>query len=1153
MANRIRSLLNGFICIALISGSGFDVCQAQLRQEISLNGTWHFKWDNENRLAYPPDDDGWTEMEVGRKSRSDTGFGRDGTNHWAWYKRNVRVPNEMKGRRIKIRFTRVLYQTYVYWNGVLVGEHLDGDIPFAIDVTDQVRFGQENELLVGVIDRISLQRPDILPYTESDFRMPESRPNQDPPRGSLLAPASYIHNMYGGICDDVHLIAHPEVYIEDFHINTSVRRSEISIEVTVQNEGRRTGNYQVQVWIEEDGEPIQHLPAKALDTHEGLATRLGFSAIWENPHVWSHNDPHLYTLVMQLKRGDRVADERKFRFGFREFWIEGTDFYLNGKVFKIRRNPLIGLSGSSTDEIRDWMEQLKAMQINQVRIHTQGFPERIAEVADEVGMTLCTESTFWSRAPWYDIENPEMWANAKAHWEGLIKMFKNHPSVVMHSIENEMLSTGSYLMHADPEKWRRYENKWIEVGQMVRKLDPTKPLQYSWGHDIRGWVETANIHYVRDIRYFFQYPKDLYWIEGENLTQRERNRDYKWKKDRPLIKGEYGYWYHANPPHGLTPFIGEDAYTGDNWYQAWQWCLKKKNEAYRYSGVIGNPWSFGKDRYKFFPLQEAYLKDWRANFYGGERMRKEVIVVNEDYDPVSMDLMVDLTAGDRVLSSQHISLEMSEGSRRIQDMEFHLPVVERRVNAELNLRLIQNEKVLYSNTYPVHIFPRMKPAHYDENATGLYDPDGKTFREMTYGGFAVKRVDILDAAALAGLKVLILGKDAVVPPFHDEGKLLHDFVRHGGRVIVLEQGLIEKLDWLPYALEIDKTHTSTPMARGRTDLPILDDITDRGLDATIAFAMMPDHPILENIEDNDLKYWRGIHQVSRNNFRRPKFWNYQTVAYVGSGNGIEHTPLVTLPYDSGLFILSQFILSDVLSKEPAAFMLFNNMLTYAQGYTPAPQARVGVFTARESNTRKVLNSFGARFDDLKDLTPNDLANYQVLFFDGSRDLSPAIAALQSFLNDGGTVVLRELTPEVWGHVRGILPDELDLAPLPEPETVRLPTGRTCPARAWKSGYDPLLAGITNYDLYWRTPSGYTAMFGEEIAALASYSVTGGVVPELIQPGVMVRMPHGKGQIIIDQVDWLGGLNSTRDNACRIISNLLNNLGIAMRPNISFHP
>jgi len=75
----------------------------------------------------------------------------------------------MKGQRIRIRFTMVKYKTYVYWNGKMVGEHLDGETPFEIDVTDHVRYKTDNELMVGVIDRISLQRPDLLPYVESDF------------------------------------------------------------------------------------------------------------------------------------------------------------------------------------------------------------------------------------------------------------------------------------------------------------------------------------------------------------------------------------------------------------------------------------------------------------------------------------------------------------------------------------------------------------------------------------------------------------------------------------------------------------------------------------------------------------------------------------------------------------------------------------------------------------------------------------------------------------------------------------------------------------------------------------------------------------------------------------------------------------------------
>jgi beta-galactosidase len=1131
--------------LTIFSNASFS----QIRQEISLNGTWDFKWDNEDRLAYPPDDKGWTTIEVTKKSRSETGFGKEGTNHWAWYKRNVHVPGSMKGQRVKIRFTIVKYKAYVYWNGKKVGEHLDGDIPFEIDVTDHAKFNADNELLVGVIDRISLQRPDMLPYVESDF----GGKSVNPPRGSVLAPASATESIFGGICDDVDLVSYPEVYIEDFHITTSVRRSEISIEVTALNESTSQRNYDVGLFIEDKGNNIKEFPKEAVRTEPGKKVKVLFRDKWENPHLWSHQDPYLYTVVMQLRKGNQVTDEKRFRFGFREFWIEGINFYLNGKVFKIRRNPTSGLRGRSVEEIRKWLEELKSININQVRIHHSGFPERIAEVADEVGMTLCTESTFWSRAPWYDTENPEMWENAKIHWDGLVKMFKNHPSVVMYSIENEMLSTGAYLEQQDPAKWRRYQDKWIEVGEFVRNLDPTKPLQYSWGHDIRGWVETANIHYVRDIKYFFQYPRDLYWLEGENLTQSERNYDYKWIKDRPLIKGEFEYWYHSNPPHGLTSFIGEDAYIGDNWSKTWKWCMKKKMEAYRYSGIVANPWSFDEDRVKFFPPQEVFLKDWRANFYGGERMRKEIIAVNEDYDPVSLQLDVNLSAGGRILSQKSFLIEMSEGSKWIKDVEFDLPETDTRINADLNMKLVSNGKELYSNQYPVHIFPKIQPVEYNVNTTGLYDPDGKTFREMTYCGFTFTRINEISNKEVSGLKVLIIGKDAVTPQYRERGKILNEFVEHGGRLILLEQALVEKFDWLPFELGIDKTRSSTDAFSGRTDLPILEDIRARGLNATIAFKMMPDHPILENIEADDLKYWRGTHQVSKNNFYRPKFWNYNTVAYTGSGNGIEHTPLVTLPYGSGLFIMSQFIISEEMSKEPAAFILFNNILKYAHSYSES-SSRAGILADEENSTKRIITLFGAEVDQLDEFPPVNLNSYQVLFIDGSINLEKYKTALDKFLAGGGKIVLRELTPEKFSNVRCILPDDLSLKPMPEPvSNENIPRNRDwCPASVIKTEYDPLLAGITNFELYWRTPSGYTKMFGDEIAPIASYVMTGKNVNALTEPAVIAKIQSGKGEIIIDQIDWGTGLDKVTDNTCRIISNFLNNLGIKMRPNNTYN-
>ena len=215
---------------------------------------------------------------------------------------------------------------------------------------------------------------------------------------------------------------------------------------------------------------------------------------------------------------------------------------------------------------------------------------------------------------------------------------------------------------------------------------------------------------------------------------------------------------------------------------------------------------------------------------------------------------------------------------------------------------------------------------------------------------------------------------------------------------------------LPFELEIDKTQQSPSGGfTGRTDLPILDDIAAKGLNATVAFKMMPDHPILENIETEDLKYWRGTHQVSKNNFFRPKFWNYNTIAYVGSTNWIEHTPLVTLPYGSGVFIMTQFIISEEMSKEPAAFILFNNILKYALNYSES-HSRAGILAGETSSTGKIMKLFGAEIDQFDKFPPENLNSYKVLFIDGNINLEKYKTVIEKYLAGGGKIVLRELTP-----------------------------------------------------------------------------------------------------------------------------------------------
>jgi hypothetical protein len=345
----------------------------------------------------------------------------------------------------------------------------------------------------------------------------------------------------------------------------------------------------------------------------------------------------------------------------------------------------------------------------------------------------------------------------------------------------------------------------------------------------------------------------------------------------------------------------------------------------------------------------------------------------------------------------------------------HDHIVERIEGLEVVSRKVKGNPIVILRVPSSSRIPHM--VKY-QNRTDFYTRyhDGK--REITSSGFIFTKIDNLWDKEISGLKVLIIGKDAVKPQFRKEGSILNEFVKKGGRVILMEQGLIETLDWLPFKIDIDKSSAQSAGTTIRTDLPILEDITERGLSSTMAFRMIPDHPILENIEENDLKYWRGTHQVSNNNFYRPKFWNFTTVAYVGGGNGIEHTPLITLPYGSGLFIFSQFVISDEMSKEPAAYILFNNILKYSLNYT-ASFYRAGIWASKGSFLYKTLTNFGADIEYIDDFPPSDLSVYKILFIDSDINLEKYKVTLERFLVGGGKIVLRELTPEKFENVKYI--------------------------------------------------------------------------------------------------------------------------------------
>ena len=165
-----------------------------------------------------------------------------------WFRRSFTLPETMRGKRIKIRFDGVKYNSRVYVNGKHVGGCFNGYDAFEVDVTDAVRFDGPNELAVGCHDWTGV-------FSAGKFDFSEKPDWQRPRRyvtDKVIAPIGGHYDHYG-IWGDVVLVAHPAVYVKDLFIKPSVRTGELVVDYTVANESAEAVEVELRAIVEDEG------------------------------------------------------------------------------------------------------------------------------------------------------------------------------------------------------------------------------------------------------------------------------------------------------------------------------------------------------------------------------------------------------------------------------------------------------------------------------------------------------------------------------------------------------------------------------------------------------------------------------------------------------------------------------------------------------------------------------------------------------------------------------------------------------------------------------------------------------------------------------------------------------------------------------------
>lgn len=343
----------------------------------------------------------------------------------AWHEREITVPAEWSGRRIALTADYLNSFAAVFVDGRKVGElHFpDGEL----DLTTAVQPGRKHVLSLLVV-ALPLQGV-LLSYSDS---------------AAAREVAGRVARR--GLCGDVFLVSTPrQARLADLQLTTSVRRWELTVNAAMR-ELEAGKSYTLAARITNAGQLVKEFrspPFQASELEEG---RFAFSEPWRPEKLWDiHTPQHQYELHLSLLGADdTVLDALPAgRFGFREFWIEGRDFYLNGTRLFLSTVPLdnaqVGAAAATYSAARESLERLRAFGINFVYTHNYdcqpgahlSFAE-ILRAADDAGLLVALTQPHFSHYNW-TTPDADRTNGYRRHAEFYARVAGNHPSVVAYS------------------------------------------------------------------------------------------------------------------------------------------------------------------------------------------------------------------------------------------------------------------------------------------------------------------------------------------------------------------------------------------------------------------------------------------------------------------------------------------------------------------------------------------------------------------------------------------------------------------------------------------------------------------------------------------------------------------------------------------------
>ena len=376
--------------------------------------------------------------------------------HIGVYRLHFSPDTAWQGKQIRVLFDGVQHFSTVYLNDVQVGARPYGYVPFLCDLTEALRFGEENILAVRV-------------------------DNSDPSGGVWTSNGGDRWYSGAGIYRKVWLlvqekthIAHDSIRIVAAPLNhgpngdvpdvAGIRCDKASVSFHAEIENPQEGTTLHAAFYDQEGNLVHEEESNA----EAIVQK---EFALKSPLLWTLEKPSLYRAEFTLKEKDALLDAHEVRFGVRTAVFDEEDgFVLNGtktKMFGVNLHHDGGAVGAAVP-VEIWrrrLSTLKSLGVNTIRASHNPMAEEVYDLCDEMGFLVVDELyDKWIGSSMYFDALYEQW-----HEQDLSAMIRrdfNHPSVVLWSVGNEV--RGQY----SEQFFRCLE----EMCSLTRKIDPSRAV-----------------------------------------------------------------------------------------------------------------------------------------------------------------------------------------------------------------------------------------------------------------------------------------------------------------------------------------------------------------------------------------------------------------------------------------------------------------------------------------------------------------------------------------------------------------------------------------------------------------------------------------------------------------------------------------------------